>query len=210
MKKILQFVILVCMFAACHDSNQASTNSTQSLREVGGAITKEEAERWTTKYKSSGSRQQSSTTISKASLQEVVNALPDYDGVYFHHALEGNIHHVIVIPYKDGQSLWTTTIAVDANSDSKIEVATASLWAERYVAGNSEGPWSHFFGRHIFETILSNEGFDKMEIAPAVNDAGLPQLLLYAFHHGPSTNGRAQGEVDVYDHSHICQPTCPN
>lgn len=210
MKKIILFIILVCMFAACHESNQASTNGTQSLRDVGGAITKEEAERWTNKYKASGSRQQSSATISRATLEELVNALPEYDGVYFHHSMEGNNHHVLVIPYKDGQSLWTTTIAVDANSDSKIEVATASLWAERYVNENPEGPWSHFFGRHIFEKILSNSGFDRMEIAPAVNDAGLPQLLLYAVHHSTLPNGRTKEQVDVYDLSHACPPMCSN
>jgi hypothetical protein len=209
MKKLILFIILVCMFGACHDSNQASTNGARSLREIGSAITKEEAERWTNKYKSSGSRQQSSTTISKASLQEVVNTLPEYDGVYFHHALEGNKHHVIVMPYKDGQSLWTTTIAVDANSDSKIEVATASLWAERYVDENPEGPWSHFFGRNIFDQILANEGFDAIEIAPAVNDAGLPQLLLYVTYESGSTNGRLKGQTDVYDHSFQCPPNCP-
>lgn len=211
MKKIIGFILLIGIFATCQDSNKLSTDQTQSLRDVGKLISKEEAQRWTARYDkaSFGARKQSATTISKASLQEVVGAISEYDGVYFQHALEGDNHHVLVIPYKDGQSLWATTIVVDANQDSKIEVGTASLWADEYISENPEGPWSHFFGRHVFETILSNEAFSDVEIAPAINDAGLPQLLLYVSYVNELSNGRTEAQVDVYDQSHQCPPFCP-
>src|SRR5688572_33496193 len=121
MKKIISFILFTCILAACQDSGKSSPDQKQSLREVGARITKEEAERWTSRFKSSAMRQQSVATISKTSLQQVVNSLPEYDGVYFHHALEGEKHHILVIPYKDGQSLWTSTLVVDANSDSHTE-----------------------------------------------------------------------------------------
>jgi hypothetical protein len=212
MKKILSLVILICAFAGCQDSSTSSTNQKQSLRNVGGLITKEEAQRWRARYEkaSFAGRQQSAATISKASLQQVVSSMPEYDGVYFHHALEGDKHHILVIPFKDGQSLWTSAVVIDASSDSQMEVATASLWAERYMAENPEGPWSHSFGRHVFEKILLKEGFDAIEITPAVNDAGLPQLLLYAWYTSSSTNGRSQAEADVYDYGGVCPPNCAN
>jgi hypothetical protein len=141
-------------------------------------------------------------------LEHVVDAIGEYDGVYFHHSLEGYNYHILVIPYKGAQSLWTATVVVDANSDSMVDVATASLWAERYVAQNPDGPWSHFFGRQIFETILSSDAFEEIEIVPAINDAGLPQLLLYVSYTGGATNGRTQGQVEVYDQSNQCPPFC--
>jgi hypothetical protein len=210
MKKILGLVILICAFATCQDSNTSSTDQKQSLRDVGGLITTEEALRWRGRYEkaSLAGRQQSAATISKVSLQQVGSSMPEYDGIYFHHALEGDKHHVLVIPFKNGQSLWTSAVAIDANSDLQIEVATASLWAERYMAENPEGPWSHSFGRNVFEKILSKEGFDTIEIVPAINDAGLPQLLLYASYTSSSTNGRTKVEVDVYDYGNVCPPNC--
>lgn len=211
MKKIIGFAILICTFATCQDSSQTSAERTQSLRDVGGPIAKEEAARWRARYdkSSTGFRQHSAPTISKTSLQHVVNAIAECDGVYFHNALEGDEHHVLLIPYKDGQSLWSTTVVVDANSDSMMEVATASLWAERYVAQNQDGPWSFFFGRHLLETILSNSEFEQMEIAPATSDAGVQLLLLYVTYGGELTNGRTQGTVEVYDQSNQCPPYCP-
>ena len=181
----------------------------QSLREVGRVITQAEAQRWRGRYESSSGRQQSAATISKTSLQKIVAAFAEYDGVYFHHALDGDKHHVLVIPYKDGHSLWNVTVIVDANSDSMIDPLMANDMAQQYLAQNPNGPWSHFFGRHVFEEILSNEDFQEMEIAPAVNDAGLPQLLLYVLYSGVSKNGRAHGQVEVYDHSFQCPPNCP-
>jgi hypothetical protein len=209
MKKIIGFIILICLFATCQDSNKLSTDRKQSLREVGRLITKEEAERWRARYErgSDGMRQQSAATISKATLQNVVAAMAEYDGVYFHHAMDDGNHHVFVIPYKDSQSLWGSVV-VDANSDSTIDPAIASVLAGRYVAQNPDGPWSHFFGRHVFESILSKEGFQEMEIVPAVNDAGLPQLLLYVSYSDVSINGRTHEQVEVYDLSNPCPPYC--
>jgi hypothetical protein len=211
MKKIIGFILILCAFATCQDPPQSPDDRTQSLRNVGSLITKEQAQRWRGRNEktSSGLREQSSPTISKNSLQQVVNAMTEYDGVYFHHALEGDKHHVLLIPYKDEQSLWSTTLVIDANSNSKVDVATASLWAGSYMAENVDGPWSHFFGRHVFEAILSNNSFEQMEIAPATNDSGLAQLLLYVTYLSSTTNGRMQGTVEVYDHSHQCPPYCP-
>jgi hypothetical protein len=212
MKKIVGFIILICIFATCHDSDKPTLDRTQSLRKVGGIIDKEEAQRWRARYEKSsfGARQQSAATISKASLQDIVNTIVEYDGIYFHHALEGSKHHILVIPYKGGQPLWSTSVITDANSDTLIEVATASLWAERYVTQNPQGPWSHFFGRDVFENILSNDAFNEVEIAPAVDDAGFSKLLLYASFHGPTTTGKTKGASEVYDYSSTCPTYCPN
>lgn len=211
MKKITGFILILCAFATCQDSPQSPNDRSQSLRNIGSLISNEEASRWRSRDEKTSSRlrQQSSPTISKSSLQQVVNAMTDYDGVYFHYGLEGDKHHVLLIPYKDGQSLWSTTLVIDANSNSKVDVTTASLWAGSYMSENVDGPWSHFFGRHVFETILSNNSFEQMEIAPATNDSGLAQLLLYATYHSSTTNGRIQETVEVYDHSHQCPPYCP-
>jgi hypothetical protein len=210
MKKIFFFVILIATFATCQDSNNSSANTAQSLRNVGAKITNEEALRWTTRFKDGKTKRQQTTAISRASLEQVVNNFTDYDGIYFTHAIEGDKHHVILLPYKDGHSLWTAATAIDANSDSEIDVATASVWAEQYVKQNADGPWSHFFGRNMFETILSRGDFENMEIVPAINDAGLPQLLLVVSYSSTLVSGRTQGAVEVYDHSNQCPPYCPD
>jgi hypothetical protein len=210
MKHIFALLIIICVLLGCQDSAKPLSDKKESLREVGSIIEREDADRWRSQFelKSSASRQQSSFVITKASVQELVNSLDDYDGIYFHHAIEGDKRHILVVPYKDGQSLWNTSVVIDANSDTVVDAANSSRWAENYVSQNPDGPWSHFFGRNVFEEILSNEAFYEMEIVPAINDASLPQLLLYVSYLSRGTNGRAQAQVDVYDHSNQCPPFC--
>lgn len=209
MKKSIGFVLLICAFATCQES-QSPSQRKQSLRDVGARITNEEAERWRLRYETSPStaRLQATPIISKSTLEQVLNVAQEYDGIYFQHALEGDKHHVLLIPYEDGRSLWATTMVLHANSDAEIDIATASLWAGRYMSEHPEGPWSHFFGRHIFDTILANSGFESMEISPAINDAGALQLLLYVTYGAATANGRTQGQVEVYDQSNQCPPFC--
>ncbi len=210
MKKILGFIILSATLVTCQDPDQSSPPKENALRKVGGAITMEEAERWTSRATQSGSREESSTfTISKAQLQSIVTAMSDYDGIFFYHALEGEAHHVLSVPYKSGQSVWQNDIVVDANADAMIELSTAEHWADEYMAANPEGPWSHFFGRHVFETILSNDAFEKIEIKEAIDDAGQSLLLLYAWSFNDLTDGRTKAQVNVYDMSSPCPPYCP-
>jgi hypothetical protein len=210
MKKSAVFVLLVASLFTCQDSFQkANVEVAASLRDVGRQITQAEADRWTSRAANNLSRQQSLTfNISKDNLKLLVSAVDEYDGLFFYHGLELEEQHVFVIPYKTDLKFWENNIAVDANFDKQLDAAIAKTWFELFKATHPDGPWSHFFGRTLIESILAKSDLERIEIRPAVNDRGDHLLLLYAWSIDVS-NGRVKGQADVYDHSNPCPPYCP-
>jgi hypothetical protein len=152
-----------------------------SLRAVGRAITQAEADRWSSRAENTLSRQYSSVlSVGKDNLRLLVEAIEDYDGFFFYHGLKSNQHHIFVIPYRKGKNFWEDNVTVDANVDQLGEAAIAKIWTDAFQWNNPSGPWSHFFGRNLIQNIMAQDGFEKIEILPAINDSGEHLLLLHS------------------------------
>ena len=90
---------------------------------------------------------------------------------------------------------------------SLIPIDVAMRWKAAYKKENPNHVESHFFGNAIFQRLLSQPGVAGISIEYALNDDGVPQLLLV----GVDTNGKklkGESELGYGDASIICPPDC--
>jgi hypothetical protein len=220
MKNILAFLGLVCFASllSCQDSKDEWRPATPDLSEyksVGMRIPAETGARWIQAY---NERTPQSTrldgilySISSAELQSVLNSVDKLVGVAFQYGIDDyGIRHILVVPVDETLRLWTDIEGrkyVDANTGLPITKGKAETWAKNFQAANPNAIWFHYFGRTIFDEILTTSDFVGLDIVPAINDLDLsPQLLLVV---GNSTSllGRTSTETPVYDASYPC-PKC--
>lgn len=202
---------------SCQDSRdemKSSVPDISQLKTVGMKIPTETGARWIEAYNarnSSGGREGVLYSVGSAELQSALASVTDLVGVAFQYATdEAGQKHVIVIPVDTKLSLWAPVagrVYLDANTNTPISQSTAKAWANRYQDANPSGIWFHYFGRNVFDEIISVSDFMALDIIPAINDLDLsPQLLLVT---GGTENilGRTSAESNVYDASYPC-PKC--
>jgi len=213
MKKTFTVVLLVFILMGCSDSRVNTSKSTEHKfsTSVGEQISLAVAERWQELYQQ-GNSDAKSEDITYSITPGHLTAIAKYAtqaGIAFHHAIdEVGTHHILILPVKDGSLLLDVPVLIDANTDSVIPPATAKSWISNYDRAHPEQGWYHFFGYDIFDEIIQSS-FSSIDIEPATNDEGKPQLLLVVW---PQTtgNGRTQGSSPlVYDASNLCPP-CSN
>jgi hypothetical protein len=212
MKNVLVLCAMLLLFADCSDEkNQPQFDDRKLLtRSVGMKIPSDVAERWKSRYEKSGTASRSeSFSVSSQSVFSLLPSLDEKVGVVLHHAtdLQGK-HHLLLIPIGEDLNLWTGQPVLDASGDMFVDENTARSWTSTYKQQNAAGPWSHFFGASVFEQILSTPGLSSIDIVPATNDEGVPQLLMYAW--DSIADGRKMDAAAIYDFSTICPTACPN
>jgi hypothetical protein len=211
MKKIITCLVLFSILINCQESKENITENKFS-KNVGQKIPTDVAERWAARFRDSnlGSKTQSNSSISANTLNSLMELLNDFNGIVFHHALDNNGHyHTLLIPFTEGTPLWNVSHVIDSESDMMIDPTLAKQWAENYIAENPNGIWSHFFGSHVFDSILSRTTFERVDLVHGSNDLSQPQVLLYVIYAATSQNGRSEGEsIEVYDMSSPCPAYC--
>jgi hypothetical protein len=109
---------------------------------------------------------------------------------------------------KSSSTIVTSTVFHE-NVGTGIPLDVAKRWKEAYRKQNPDGLASHFFGSAIFHRLLNQPNAAGISIQYALNDQGVPQLLLVAV----DKTGHmmeATGEEGEQDASVVCPPSCPN
>lgn len=219
MRNILAFLSLVCFASllSCQDSKEEWKPSAPDLSEyssVGMRIPAETGARWIEAYRSrfpvSGRLDGVLYSIGSTELQLALNSVDKLVGVAFQYGLdENNVKHIVVIPVDESLRLWTDIgrTYVDANSGQPIPRGKAESWAKKFQSANPDAIWFHYFGRTIFDEILTTSDFIGLDIVPAINDLDLSPQLLLIVGNSESLLGRTSGETPVYDASYPC-PKC--
>lgn len=210
MKSTITVVLLVLILTGCSDTRVNSPAPTEKKlsKSVGEQISLAVAERWMEIYNQSNAGAKSediSYSITPDHLRAVASDATEA-GIAFHHAIDDvGHHHILIIPVKDGTLLKDSPVLIDANTDAVISASIAKAWTENYEKAYPEQGWYHFFGYDVFDEIIQSS-FSRIDIEPAINDEGKPQLLLVVW---PQTtpNGKTEAATPlVYDASNLCPP----
>jgi len=191
--------------------NPETTTEPRSLSEdVGERIPLHVAERWIGTYREGSSTgSEASFGATAPQLAAVLDAVPDRRGMALHHGLDDDgEHHVLVMAVDQDARPWSTpALVLDANTGAMVDFDTACAWAERYEDENPDQVWYHFFGRELIDGIVGEPRLDYLDIEPAVNDRGEPQLLLMVWNTEEDAQGRSRdGDPVSYDKSSPCPP----
>lgn len=220
MKNMNKLVALgaFALLLSCQDSREDLKSTGPDLSEyqsVGMRISAETGARWIQTYndRSSGYGRVDGVlySIDSEELQETLGSVNQLIGVAFQYAIDDDgVKHVIVIPVDETLRLWTDIDGrkyVDANTGLPISKGKAESWSMKFQAENPNEIWFHYFGRNIFDEILSTTDFDRLDIIPAINDLDLSPQLLLVVGNSSSLLGRTTAEAPVYDASYPC-PKC--
>jgi hypothetical protein len=202
-------IIFIIVTVGCREASDDSARGQNLNATVGHEIPLETAERWIAKTKSSSSREGTTYNITAPQLENLLQAVPSKIGIAFHHATDDNgVYHILLIPVAEQTDFWNSPTIVDANTNSTVDNETAKAWAKRYKEANPGKVWYHFFGVNMFNEITSNLNFNYFNLAPALNDSDVPQLVLLVWNNKQnSTGGRSKDEGPVaYDDSNRCPP----
>ena len=209
MRKLVFIFFFAAVLIRCKDSAEQSPLALGLTKTIGGKISLDDAERWAARYKSMNTNARTETTagVSATTFRVFIDNLGEYEGLHFKHALddEGK-HHILIVAQTANAD---QSVAIDTYADEYIDQAVAEAWAANYVNANPSSIRSHFFGSLVFTSILSHREFVKLVVTPGIDDAGKPQLLLYAWNDTGESSGRKKSQaVDVYDLSTTCPPHC--
>jgi hypothetical protein len=209
--------LVACSLLSCQDSKEelkATLPDISHLKTVGMKIPTEAAVSWIEAYNERNTTARLDGllySVNSVEMQALLSSVDDLVGVALQYGLDENgVKHVIAIPVDQTLSLWTPIsgrIYIDANTSTEISQSTAHAWALDYQTAHPTSIWFHYFGRNIFDEIVSLPDFVSVDIVPALNVLNLtPQLLLIV---GSTENilGRTNTETSVYDASYPC-PKC--
>lgn len=215
MKSILQFACCgLLLMLGCrneaekNDTASAQTGASKLNASVGQEIPLETAQRWIASYnkeKTSG-RVGGLYRLTASTMNLMLQAMPNRTGVTLHNATDDiGTHHILVTAVEVSAGLWTSPVVVDANINIVIEKKTAMAWAKKYISTHPKETQYNFFGDYLFRQITANPDFNYMDMVPALNDVGAPQLLLLVWN---NANGRVAKHPVVYDLSSPCPGYC--
>lgn len=208
-KRSLLLCLLSSTLLGCQDP-EAATEPRSLSEDVGERIPLDVAERWISVHREGSSvGAEASFGATAPQLAVVLGAVPDRRGVALHHALDDDgEHHVLLMAVDQDARPWSSpTLVLDTNTGATVDYDTACAWAERYEDENPEQVWYHFFGRRIIDGIVGDPRFDFLDIEPAVNDLGEPQLVLMAWSEDGGGEERSRdGDPVPYDASNPCPP----
>jgi hypothetical protein len=211
MKKLLSVLGILTALYACQDSRETtSSNTPQFDKSIGKEIPYSVAQRWMNNLTLNVGRV-SGAAASVTTKQVTSLITEDVYGLAFHHTLDNRgAYHLVVVPASDTELDWRGNV-LDATTGQLISGATATSWASNYATAHSSEIQYHFFGANVFNEIeaVSSEA-SHVDIEPALNDEGKPQLLLLVWKNNGVTYGRTEAEtLMVFDASSPCPPCRP-
>jgi hypothetical protein len=204
-------VLLYFIFNSCTEQNLSSTstvtnekNTIQSTTNqsvnisgfsssVGAPIDSEKATRWMNNFKNSNKVEAGEYIIPVSILKSILNNTACV-GVIFYYAVDDSKGtHIIPIGVDGtGKVISWNSIALE---NKIIDWQTARNWIDNY----SGSMRAHFFGSQIIASTYFET--KNMRISRAINDSGVPQLLL--------SNGDVATPQSYSDESGGCPPFCP-
>lgn len=182
-----------------NDKNEINEVASESVAvpifssDVGAPIDQAKAFRWMRNFTNSNKNAVRDYVIPSDLLKSILGS-PSCVGVALCYAIDDSkVLHIIPIGVnRAGKMIAWKSIML---GNEIIDWKTALQWISNYNGSLR----SHFFGSDIlFSTYCKNK---SMRISRALNDAGVPQLLL--------SNGDVSPLKDVADASGSCPPFCP-
>ncbi len=239
MKKLATITIIgfVLMTMSCHESEtlQKQTKSFYSFDGTeGGAITLEVASQWINNY----AVKNPSGPIAHFFGQEVIKKILATDGavgirIYYSIDNSNQQHLLLTGTDRNGNDLLATYgvkgIASKTELKSKsaesfrgsegesVSFDVAKQWVANFTQQNPLGVRAHFFGHEIINQILAEKNCTGIRIYYALNDSGIPQLLLVGARIGGSNIIPASGvnyretttdTASIADMSYPCPAFC--
>lgn len=176
-------------------------------RKAGSEIPISLAEQWLTGNANADGRNDQPFSVTPETYQLVLQT-PDQAGVALQYAIDENDDlHVLLVPVGDNRVLYDApSKIVDANTNTIIANEQAKSWSAKFNELNPGQTWYHFFGVDIMSEI-NNKSFSRIDIKPAFDDEGAPQLLLYVWQNSPTGRVADAQDLTVYDRSNPCP--CP-
>ncbi|HET9056238.1 MAG TPA: hypothetical protein VFN30_05250 [Chitinophagaceae bacterium] len=208
-KNILSIALLAVTSITFYQCAKKQQNEEQTKpvfsTKVGAVISSETANRWLSHTSNTGARLEN-YLLTPQNITAVLQAKGSL-GVALHHTQDENgAYHLLAITIVSGNALWDSPLIIDTHSGEVVNSFTAKTWADNYIQANAPGSIRyHFFGLHVFEDIQKTESYKRVEIQPALNDGGKPQLLLMVM--GGDSGSQL---LEVVDASAPCPPYCPN
>jgi hypothetical protein len=220
MKNVVAYAVIVlsAILFACQDSKDEASSlpDLSAYKTVGMKIPTELGARWiqayNQKYDPAGRLDGILYSLSSTQLQQLLSSVDNLIGVAFQYGLDdsGN-KHIIVIPVDNTMRLWNFIegrLYVDANTGAVITKGKAEQWSLNFQKANPDAIWFHYFGRNIFDEIVTLSDFTSLDIIPAINDLDFSPQLLLVVGNSSSLLGRTGTETTtVYDASYPC-PKC--
>lgn len=216
-KGTLLFAFLfVLFFWSCNepiDNLQTKEQNKVLDKNIGEQIPLDVAVRWMLSYNRNTDMYSKRVkefryNVKSTQLNTILSSVPLL-GLAFHHAIDDNgEHHILLLAINEQKELWSAEnnrICIDANTSTIISESTAKAWTQNYKNIHAEGIWYHFFGQRVFNEIKSLTWFKEFNIKPALNDEGIPQLLVVITKN--DANGKSKAETTiVYDKTDPCPP----
>ncbi|HET9055301.1 MAG TPA: hypothetical protein VFN30_00495 [Chitinophagaceae bacterium] len=207
-KNIFSFALLAVTsitFYQCakEQQNEEQTKPVFSTK-VGAVISSETARRWLGYTYTTGAKLENHL-LTPQNITAILQAKGSL-GVALHHTQDDNgAYHLLAITIVSGNALWDSPLIIDTHSGQTVNSLTAKTWADNYIQASAPGSIRyHFFGLHVFEDIQKIETYKRVEIQPALNDGGKPQLLLMVMGGDSGTQ-----LLQTMDESISCPPYCP-
>ncbi|HET9056998.1 MAG TPA: hypothetical protein VFN30_09150 [Chitinophagaceae bacterium] len=208
-KNILSIAMLAITSITFYQCAKKQQNEEQTKpvfsTKVGAVISSETARRWLSYTYTTGAKLENHL-LTPQNITAILQAKGSL-GVALHHTQDDNgAYHLLAITIVSGNALWDSPLIIDTHSGEVINSLTAKAWADNYIKANAPGSIRyHFFGLHVFEDIQKTESYKRVEIQPALNDGGKPQLLLMVMGGDSGTQ-----LLQTMDESSPCPPVCPD
>ena len=145
-------------------------------------------------------------------LRLMLSSVNELVGIAFHYGIDDfGTYHILAIPVNQSMELWPSIpdrVIIDTNSGIEISQEVAHAWAESFKATNPSEIWYHFFGKKVFDEMLTIAYLEAVDIQRATHTQELtPELLLVIWNNQPVSAGRTTAvDGTVYDASNACPP----
>lgn len=214
MKKVLISLAIAVSIAACHEGDKVQDSKINPG--VGHEIPSSLAYKWIqNKTGSSNGRDVVyDGKVSAENLELLIKSVYNPIGVAFHYGDKSGEETITLVPVDMSQRLSYNSPVIDVSTDEIIDPADAKMWTDKFKSDHPDDIWYHFFGINVINEIISNNNFNYLNVAKAINDEGKPQMILLVYNN-KNAAGRANddepnegSEPKTYDASNPCPPCC--
>lgn len=217
---LFSIVSVAIFFVACQESKddlKAPLSEKDLYKSIGEEIPFEVGMSWIDFHNRKGTTigridSLPSCQIPADKLKLMLSSVSDLVGVAFHYGIDDfGTYHILAIPVNGSMELWPSIadrVIIDANSGAEISQDVAHAWAESFKAANPSEIWYHFFGKKVFDEMLTLVYLETVDIQRATHTQELtPELLLVIWNNQAVSEGRTKllGGT-VYDASNLCPP----
>jgi hypothetical protein len=186
----------VLMTTSCQESQTLQKNTSYSFNGTeGGGITLETASRWIDNFAAKNPSMSKAHYFDQSEIKRILSTKGAI-GIRIYYSINDSNKPELLMTGTDGngndlietyglKGAASMTALTGKNNDvfsakqsGALSTDVARQWVSNYVNQNPFGTRAHFFGHEIINQILAEKNCVGIRIYYALNDAGVPQLLL--------------------------------